>query len=74
MGTGINKNVGLVEAATITLYEVSEKGIEFGSANKAGMFLGIAYQTLDSYASAGRKIIKSKVNGKTYLIRKTKTA
>lgn len=73
MDKNLRSKVNLkAEAVPVELIEVPEQGVQFETTIAAEQFLGIASGVLASYVRGKVKLIKSKVDGKTYLIRKSK--
>lgn len=61
---------GEQDAIPVQLTEVAECGMEFHSHHAAEQFLGLPKSTLSAYVRKKTKIIKSKVDGKVYLIKR----
>lgn len=74
--TGLNKISDRIteESIPVRLVEVSEISHDFDSSCGAAKFLGLQNSVVSTYTSRKVKIIKSKITGKTYLIKKLFTS
>ena len=60
------------EKQPVEMLEVIDSIVPFESIRDAANFLGVPSQTLTAYLRLKTRIIRSKTNGKTYLIKKGK--
>jgi hypothetical protein len=77
MKNGLQKKInvdGFAFGHPVKLIEVSEVVLQFDNQQSAADFLGINGRLIGVYVRAKTKIIKSKKDGKTYLIKKDKIA
>jgi hypothetical protein len=73
MNKGLSRKITRLhseELSPVELTEVSNNVIDFDSKADAARFLGIQSSTLNVYVTAKIKIIRSKVDGKLYLIKR----